>query len=106
IASHALQEIRHEQGAVPGRKLSKRFAERRDVVIGPDSSRGCPSPDHPAHTWISGFPFIDDLLKIALDLIDRHTAKGIVDSKLQNEDVDLALQMAGEPFQAAIGGAA
>ena len=58
------------------------------------------------HIWVSRFHLIDDLLKVILNLIDRHTAKGVVDSKLENEDVDLALQMSREPFQSAIGGSA
>jgi hypothetical protein len=40
-----------------------------------------------------------------LNLIDRQTAEGIVDSEFQNEDIDSVLQMRRKPFQAAFGGA-
>ena len=56
--------------------------------------------------WISRFHFIDDLLKIVLDLIDRHSSKGIVDPELQNEDIDLAFQVSRKPLQAAFRSAA
>jgi hypothetical protein len=62
--------------------------------------------DHNAHTWISRRRLIDNLLKIVLDLINGHSSKGIVDSELQNEDVDPALQVPREPLQAAFRGAA
>ena len=62
--------------------------------------------NHNAHPWISRFHLIDDLLKIVLDLINRHSSKGIVDSELQNEDIDLTFQMSRKPLQAAFRGAA
>ena|SRR5438874_5800890 len=51
-------------------------------------------------------PWCPTCSKIVLNLIDRQAAEGVVDSEFQNEDVDSAFQMGGEPFQAAFGGAA
>ncbi len=83
----------------------RRLDEFRRVVVG-CVSRQLHSRDHHAHIWISCFHFIDHLLEIVLDLVDRHPAKGIVDSQLENKDVDLAFQVRREPFQASLGRAA
>jgi hypothetical protein len=64
------------------------------------------SRDHNSHTWIPRLRLIDDLLKIVLDLINRHSSKSIVDPELHNEDVDLAFQVSREPLQTALRGAA
>jgi hypothetical protein len=45
-------------------------------------------------------------LKIVLDLINRHSSKGIVDPELQNEDIDLAFEVSRKPLQTAFRGAA
>ena len=87
------------------REVAKHFAKGGNVIVGCVIGQ-LHSRDHHAHVRISRFHLIDDLLKIVSNLIDRHAAKGIVDSELQNEDVDLAFQMGREPLQAAFGGAA
>jgi hypothetical protein len=64
------------------------------------------SCDYNSHTRIFRLHLLDDLLKILLDLNNRHSSKGIVDPELQNEDIDLAFQVRREPLQAAFRGAA
>ncbi len=51
-----------------------------------------------------GFRFfhrVDDRLEIISNLRDRHATKRVIDSELENEDVDLALQVRGKPLQSA-----
>src|SRR5204862_866969 len=102
---HAPQEIRYERRVIFGSKIGEHLAKRGKVIVGRIIGELHPS-NHNAHSWISRFHLIDDLLKIILDLINRHSSKDIVDSELQNEDIDLTFQMTRKPLKAAFRGAA
>src|SRR4029453_4385449 len=86
-------------------KIQKHLAKSENVIVG-RIIRELHSCDYNSHTRIFRLHLLDDLLKILLDLNNRHSSKGIVDPELQNEDIDLAFQVRREPLQAAFRGAA
>src|SRR5207248_10402605 len=59
------------------------------------------SGDDDARIRIPRFYHVDDRLKIVPDLCDWHAAERVVDSELENEDVDLGFEMRGQTLQSA-----
>ena len=77
---------------VLGREIAVHLAEGKNVIVR-RVNRHLHSGDDNARGGICRFHFVDDGLQIIADLIDRGSAKRIVDSKLQNKDVDLAFEI-------------
>jgi len=100
-----LQEVRDECRSVFGSEIGKDLAKRGNIIVGCIIGQ-LHSRDDDARTWISRLHLINDLLKIVLDLINRDSSKGVIDPKLQNEDVDFAFQVGRETLQAAFRSAA
>src|SRR5581483_8092806 len=104
IACDTLQEIWHECSSVFGSEIGKHPVKCGNVIVGRIIGQ-LHSGDHDTHVWISCLHLINNLLKIVSNLIDRHSSESIVDSELQNEDINLAFQVSREPLQTALRGA-
>src|SRR5207253_9698626 len=63
-----------------------------------------PYNDHRC-TWIARFHLIDHRLQIRARLFNRNAVESIVDSKLENEDIDRIHQVRRETAQPAFSGA-
>ena len=92
IAAYTLQKVRHQSGMVFRRQFIVHLAEILDVAIAAVIRKLQPG-DNQLHARVRRSDFINDLLQIPFDLLDRDSAKGIIDSELEDKDIDSVLQM-------------
>jgi hypothetical protein len=87
ISANAFEEKRDQRGPVLFRKRGKDRPERPDVVLA-RIIRELHAGDDDRRGRLPGPHLVDDRLEIAADLIDGNAAKRVVDSELENEDID------------------
>lgn len=98
IARDSCQQIRHQRRAILPGYLPKHGAKRGDIrIIGHD--RKLHSHDDNGRRRIPCSHPLDCVLQVFSDLRDRYATESVVDSQLENEDIDTPSQIRGEPPQ-------
>src|ERR1041385_7551829 len=90
ISADAFQEKRNQRRPILFGDRTEDSAERANVIFAGNIRKLHAGNDD----RLIGLPsahLIDDRLQIRPDLIDRHTAKSVIDSKLENENIDLVM---------------
>src|SRR3982750_4569677 len=87
------------------RQFSEHCAKLRDVIGRTWWFRKLHSDNNERHLRIAQSHLIDKGLQIGANCVDRNAVPHVVDSKLENKNIDPAVEMAGKATQAVSGGA-
>src|SRR5207237_7558212 len=100
IAADAFEQIGNERGVIFRCEIGVNLSESENVIVRAVVWQ-LHSGNDDSHVRILRFHLVDDRLQIISNFHNRRAAKSVVNSELENKDVDLVFEMCGQTLQPA-----